>query len=38
LCETLGLDELRDLPIERMSLGPRRRACLGAASSAHPSS
>jgi ABC-type multidrug transport system ATPase subunit len=31
LCEALGLDELRDLPIERMSLGQRRRACLGAA-------
>jgi ABC-type multidrug transport system ATPase subunit len=31
LCEALGLDELRELPIERMSLGQRRRACLGAA-------
>jgi ABC-type multidrug transport system ATPase subunit len=31
LCEALGLDELRDLQIERMSLGQRRRACLGAA-------
>ena len=27
----LGLDELRDTAIERMSLGQRRRACLGAA-------
>jgi ABC-type multidrug transport system ATPase subunit len=27
----LGLDELRELAIERMSLGQRRRACLGAA-------
>lgn len=27
----LGLDELRDLALERMSLGQRRRACLGAA-------
>jgi ABC-type multidrug transport system ATPase subunit len=31
LCEALGLDELREAPIERMSLGQRRRACLGAA-------
>ncbi len=31
LCEALGLDELRDVAIERMSLGQRRRACLGAA-------
>jgi ABC-type multidrug transport system ATPase subunit len=31
LCDALGLDELRDAPIERMSLGQRRRACLGAA-------
>jgi len=31
LREALGLDELRDLPVERMSLGQRRRACLGAA-------
>lgn len=31
LCGALGLDELRDAPIERMSLGQRRRACLGAA-------
>lgn len=28
---TLGLDELGDLALERMSLGQRRRACLGAA-------
>lgn len=27
----LGLDELREIAIERMSLGQRRRACLGAA-------
>ena len=27
----LGLDELADLALERMSLGQRRRACLGAA-------
>ncbi len=27
----LGLDELADIAIERMSLGMRRRACLGAA-------
>ena len=31
LIEALGLDELRDVPIDRMSLGQRRRACLGAA-------
>jgi ABC-type multidrug transport system ATPase subunit len=31
LCDALGLDELRDVAIERMSLGQRRRACLGAA-------
>lgn len=31
LREALGLDELRATPIERMSLGQRRRACLGAA-------
>jgi ABC-type multidrug transport system ATPase subunit len=31
LCDALGLDELRGLAIERMSLGQRRRACLGAA-------
>jgi ABC-type multidrug transport system ATPase subunit len=31
LRESLGLDELRDAPLERMSLGQRRRACLGAA-------
>jgi ABC-type multidrug transport system ATPase subunit len=31
LCDALGLDELRELAIERMSLGQRRRACLGAA-------
>ena len=31
LREALGLDELRDVPLERMSLGQRRRACLGAA-------
>jgi ABC-type multidrug transport system ATPase subunit len=31
LRDALGLDELREQPIERMSLGQRRRACLGAA-------
>jgi ABC-2 type transport system ATP-binding protein len=31
LRDALGLDELRDSAIERMSLGQRRRACLGAA-------
>jgi ABC-2 type transport system ATP-binding protein len=31
LRDALGLDELRDIAIERMSLGQRRRACLGAA-------
>jgi ABC-type multidrug transport system ATPase subunit len=31
LIDALGLDELRDLALERMSLGQRRRACIGAA-------
>ena len=31
LREALGLEELEEVPIERMSLGQRRRACLGAA-------
>lgn len=31
LRSALGLDELADLALERMSLGQRRRACLGAA-------
>lgn len=31
LRDALGLDELRDVALERMSLGQRRRACLGAA-------
>jgi ABC-type multidrug transport system ATPase subunit len=31
LCDALGLDELREAALERMSLGQRRRACLGAA-------
>ena len=31
LVARLGLDELRDVAIERMSLGQRRRACLAAA-------
>jgi ABC-type multidrug transport system ATPase subunit len=31
LIERLGLDELRDIALERMSLGQRRRACLAAA-------
>lgn len=31
LVDQLGLDELADLALDRMSLGQRRRACLGAA-------
>jgi ABC-type multidrug transport system ATPase subunit len=31
LIEQLGLDEIAELALERMSLGQRRRACLGAA-------
>jgi ABC-type multidrug transport system ATPase subunit len=31
LRDALGLDELRETALERMSLGQRRRACLGAA-------
>jgi len=31
LRDALGLDELGDVVVERMSLGQRRRACLGAA-------
>jgi ABC-type multidrug transport system ATPase subunit len=31
LSDAMGLDELRELAIERMSLGQRRRACIGAA-------
>jgi ABC-type multidrug transport system ATPase subunit len=31
MISALGLDELRDLALDRMSLGQRRRACLGAA-------
>jgi ABC-2 type transport system ATP-binding protein len=31
LIDALGLDELREVALERMSLGQRRRACLGAA-------
>jgi ABC-2 type transport system ATP-binding protein len=31
LIDQLGLDELRDLSLDRMSLGQRRRACLAAA-------
>ena len=31
LCDALGLDDLREIALERMSLGERRRACLGAA-------
>jgi len=31
LGDALGLDELRELALERMSLGQRRRACLAAA-------
>jgi ABC-2 type transport system ATP-binding protein len=37
LRDALGLDELRDAAIERMSLGQRRRACLGAAFMGPPS-
>lgn len=31
LIDALGLDELTEIALERMSLGQRRRACLGAA-------
>ena len=31
LVEALGLDEVRTLVLEKMSLGQRRRACLGGA-------
>jgi len=31
MIEQLGLDEIRELALERMSLGQRRRACLAAA-------
>lgn len=31
LTAALGLDELREVALDRMSLGQRRRACLGAA-------
>src|SRR5262249_47939189 len=31
LIEMLGLDELREMALERMSLGQRRRACIAAA-------
>lgn len=31
LITALGLDELRDRPLDKLSLGQRRRACLGAA-------
>jgi len=31
LRDALGLDEIADLALDRMSLGQRRRACLGAA-------
>jgi ABC-2 type transport system ATP-binding protein len=37
LVDRLGLDELRDLALDRMSLGQRRRACLGAALLGPPS-
>jgi ABC-type multidrug transport system ATPase subunit len=37
LIATLGLDELRDSALERMSLGQRRRACIAAAMSGEPS-
>jgi len=31
LADALGLDELTDKPLDKMSLGQRRRACLGGA-------
>jgi ABC-type multidrug transport system ATPase subunit len=31
LIDALGLDELASTPLDKMSLGQRRRACLGAA-------
>jgi ABC-type multidrug transport system ATPase subunit len=31
LIDAMGLDELGELALERMSLGQRRRACIGAA-------
>lgn len=37
LIEALGLDELRELTLDRMSLGQRRRACLAAALLGPPS-
>ena len=37
LIEALGLDELRDKPLDKMSLGQRRRACLGGAFVGPPS-
>jgi len=37
LIDRLGLEELRELALERMSLGQRRRACLGAALLGPPS-
>ena len=37
LIARLGLEELRELTLERMSLGQRRRACLGAALLGPPS-
>ena len=37
LVAALGLDELRDLALERMSLGQRRRAVIGAALIGEPS-
>ncbi len=37
LREALGLDELRELALERMSLGQRRRACIAAALLGPPS-
>ena len=37
LIDALGLDELREVALERMSLGQRRRACLGAALLGPPS-
>jgi ABC-type multidrug transport system ATPase subunit len=37
LITALGLDELRDLALERMSLGQRRRAVIGAAWIGEPS-
>ena len=36
LVDKLGLDELRDKPLDKLSLGQRRRACLGGAFTGPP--